>query len=416
MFLLYIQLDGKNTIVPWNTILTLIKQHYHGTATDLIMANVNSHLSNAHSWAGNYQKAIKILNNTIPIYQQSLPIIQKEERTLLDLLRIIPFKNEEDDLIRNKCDLNFSLLILGGIQYYLGKTQEGINSYTKALALLNEDNLGKTSKYYKIDTLWDIGHLYIYAGQFVQAENILKEAKENIDKLYPNQRIQAYVYANLAFLMYHFGNFKEAILLLEKCAKIREKHLSPQHRLHIDTELKLGFINYMLGKTNFAKRNFIRANMINKLYNDDNLIKALINLGLGKIYETLGEYDNALSYMQNALEMAKLQFDDNINFGMSSQLTEAEIWPKTIKYTDLSYWEKVLKINSQMFGNNHYQTARYHYMLGLAMENTDKFQHSYKHYKQALAIIKTLAIKHPSLKRFHIENTKTIQEKIDKQP
>jgi tetratricopeptide (TPR) repeat protein len=119
--------------------------------------------------------------------------------------------------------------------------------------------------------------------------------------------------------------------------------------------------------------------------------------------------------MSTALKIAKLNYKENITSMMSFQLTQAEVWHELNKHTELSYWKQALKVTQQLFGKDHYQAARYHYMLGQALKYEHKLQKANFHYKQALTIlnVNVQKIKHLALKQFYYKNIQTAQSKLN---
>jgi hypothetical protein len=415
--LTYIQCYEQYAIEAWTKITTLIKTHYKSSkATEFIVAIINSHLSYAHYYSGQFQQAKDILSNVvIPTYKYSLHNINPDERELLDLLRIVPFKNNTSNQERQRCDLNFALIALGCANYRLGLMQEALDLYQKGLEVFHGiKKLNKISQYYKIDTMWTItSRGYIYSGQFIKAEGMFEKAKKGIERLYANHPNQAYAYDNIALLMYHLGEFKETINFLNKCYQIRTANLSSQHIHNAETQSQFGFTNYMLGNITEAINNFTQASTIYKLYygdDDNNPIYLSPNLGFWKIHEKLGEYDKALHHLKLVLKFAKLRYKDNVNNGMCFQLTEAEIWPTLTTSTNLVYWREALKTSHELFGKNHYQTARYHYMLAQALMHKNITQEANQHCQQALEILNTQEIKHPNLEQIHNKNIIAIQK------
>lgn len=415
MFLTCIQLDGKNAIAPWQIIKFLTSKHYNGQGKELIMANINTYLSYAQNYAGKYKDTKTLLDNTISIYEKPLPKLDKKEMEILDLLRIIPFKNNVDNKKKIVCDLDFALLILGRAQNKLGFMQDALNSYLKALSAFSATPLDKISQYYKIDTLYTTGRMYIYLGQFIDAEKILEKAQEGETQLYSSHPRLAHSYATLSSLRYQLGKYQESTELLSKCNEIREANFSPQHIQHADTNLKLGYTNYMLGKISKAINNFTQAEAIYKLYYDDNEAAFVFtNLGFWKVYEIKEEYTKARNFMNKTLTVAQLNYKNNINSGMAFQTTQAEIWPDLIKQQNLSYWQEALKTTEQIFGKTHYEAAKYYYMLGMAYELSHNFNKASLYYRKALILLNSMEIRHPKLKYFYDQNIKKIKEKLNK--
>ncbi len=360
------------------------------------------------------QEAINILNKSISTYHQPIPQISFNKRKLLNLLRLVSFKTNETNSIRKCGDLNFALLVLSSVQYYSGSLQDALSSCKKAVAALKPKQTDNISQFYLADTWSDLGNLYVYLGEFNKAKALLEKAKVIIDKNFNFHPKQARLYSDLALLEYNLGNFNKALTLLEVCFKIRLKNFSMNHPQQEDTFLKLGFVNYMLGNTRTAKQNLLYARTIYKLYNDDDLINVFINLGLWKIYESLKQYNNAMHYMDITFETSNLQFINNVNLMISSQLSQAEMWPQQPAKTNLPYWQKAFETSKQIFNPNDYQIAKSHYMLGLALEHARKTKEAQAHYNQALIILRSQTAIHKKLELFHAKNIETIQERLQK--
>ena len=412
MFLTYINNDGVNAIIAWQHILNTINLHYKKLS--LITPNIKTHLSCALSWAGNFKEAQHILKKSIPIYNQKNTKITQKERELLDILRLTPFKNNTSIETIANCDLNYALLILGDIQYRLGFIQKSINTLHKAAMVLEKNEPNGMSQYFMIETLGRMGYTHIRLGNFMGAEEALKNAILLINKSSISHPKFSRIYANFSSFMYHIGNFKKSILLLEKCEKLRSKYLSPKHKDHADTYLKLGFSNLMLDNTDLAIQNFKNCELIYKSYNDNDVLFDLFtNLGYWKTYESLGNLNKAADHMRLTFKLALLQYGDNVKNVFSFQLSQAEKWPELKKPINLHYWKESLNVVKKMFGDTHSQTAKYYFMLGQALENSSNPKIALVNYRKALTIINSQNIIHEKLKQFNVKNVMTIQEKIN---
>jgi tetratricopeptide (TPR) repeat protein len=303
-------------------------------------------------------------------------------------------------------------LILDAAQYNLGLLPEALISLNKGLESLGQSNSDQISQYYKIYTLANLACENIYLGNFIEAEKIYKKIKNDIEQLYANHPRKAFVYVDLATLMYHLGNFNEAISFLEQSLKIKLAHSSLLHPENADIQLILGFNNYKLGKLAAAKNNFNNAVTIYKLYNGEDFVYIFSDMGLWLVHEALGEYEKAINYMQATLAKAKSRYQDNINSIMSFQLTQADFWPTSISDHNIYYWQLALKTSEKLFGTDNYQSARYHYIVGLVMEHAKRKTEAVTHYKRALAILSMQKIRHPLLKKFYLANIKKVTIKI----
>ncbi len=413
MFLTYIRYDGKHATEPWTKISSLVKQQDNSKATKFILSNITTHLAYAKNWLSKYQEASDLINTAVlPTYKQPLPTLRPEEQELFDLLRLIPFKNGLPDRVKINCDLNFAFLILDAAQYNLGLLSEALISLNKGLESLGQSSLDRTSQYYKVYTLANIGCENIYLGNFHEAEKVYTKIKDDLDQLYTNHPRKASVYVDLATLMYHLGKFNDAISLLEQSAKIKLAYSSPQHPENADIQLILGLNNYKLGNFDTAKNNFKNAAEIYKLYNYEDFVYVFSDMGLWLVHEAIGEYEQAINYMQATLTKAKFRYQDNINSIMSFQLTQADYWPTSMNNADLYYWQQALQTSEEIFGVDNYQSARYHYMVGLVMENAKRKTEATFHYKRSLAILSVQKIRHPCLKKFYRENIEKVTNKI----
>ena len=370
MFLTYINNDGNNAAIAWEHILNATIKHK--LSSSFIEATIKIHLSNALSWSGNFHKAKEILNKTIPMYKNPIGNVSQEEIELLDLLRIIPLKTKQFNKGENNCDLSFALSSLGNILYRTGSTKEALESLHNGHDILNADkSLGNRNNYYIIEILHKIGGIYIHLGKFLDADKTLKKAHHIGEEIYANHPKLAVIYANEAILYYHLGNFKKVTNLLNNCSLIRSKLFTSQHQEIASTLLKWGFTNYMLHNSSIAIKNFADAERIyNLYYKEDDSIYIFSKLGLWKTHEQIEQYSHAQKNMDIAVEIAKSTLKNNMQSAFLFQLSQAEFWPTLSSSDSLPYWRNALKANEILFGNNHYQYARYCYLLSQSLANS----------------------------------------------
>ena len=80
----------------------------------------------------------------------------------------------------------------------------------------------------------------------------------------------------------------------------------------------------------------------------------------------------------------------------------------------MHYYIQVLDVAKELFGKDHIRTARYHYLLGQAFENTRNKTQARYHYRQALDIAKKQHFDYEILRIKHQENIKTIKYRLEK--
>ena len=225
------------------------------------------------------------------------------------------------------------------------------------------------------------------------------------EQIYKSHQQLAFTYAVLATFNNHVGKFQEADKLFKHSLDILSSIIANKHCIINTIKVNTGLNAYMLGEIISAKTYLEEI-----LSCSNDLWKIWVSsFYLARICEQLGQYDNALKYMRLSFENASSYYKKSLHDSVRFQLTQAEVWPKLTKHTNLAYWQKALEVTNKMFGSKHYQAARYHHMLGQALESENRLKVAHNHYKQALEILNAQEIKHPNLKQFYIKNTKAIQ-------
>ena len=233
--------------------------------------------------------------------------------------------------------------------------------------------------------------------------------------MYPGHHQQAITYMALARLNHYLGNLNESTKLLESAYDIMKHMFSKEHFMINTLKAELGRNKYMLGDLSTAKQLLEESSLY---LNNTNIVYWcwFAKFYLGRVYEALQEYDKALNTTKESVAIAQEHYKEKIHDSMKFQISQAELWPNynTNKNTILQYLEKTLQFNIQLFGKNHYQTARYHYLLGQVLSNKNQKKQAIDQYTIASTILKTEKekTKHSNLAKFIQHNLQIIQKKL----
>lgn len=416
MFMTHILIaDTDETIQMWLNLLQLTKKYNYGKSDSLLIANINTHLGVANIISNKIDSAKTYLNHAVSMYLIPPTKMTKKAHELINILRLIPLKKNNIPWLNEiKYDLGYALTQYGNLyNYSLGQYNEATLNYNKALTFFNEIEDIHVVKYNKTDTLYNVGNAYVYLGDLILAEDVLKTAKKLADQAYDGHQQQAITYMALARFNHHIGAFNESNELFKSAYNIMCTTFSKEHFMLNTLKAELGRNAYMLGNITLAKELLEEAlfhlNGLNFSY-----WRWFVTFYLGRVYEALGEHDKALNFTKESLTIAKEHYKEKLHDSMNYQISQAELWSnfKINKNFNLQYLEKALQLNIQLFGKNHYQTARYHYFLGQTLYNKQQVQQAINQYIMASTILKMEKVKHTNLVEFIQYDLQTIQKKL----
>ncbi len=422
MFMTHIILatDTKEIEYIWSNLLQLTNKYN----SPLIGAIINTHLGNVKRVVNKFDESQLCFEKAIATYSQIQLTNNKDDQNidqLMGILRTFPLDSKKTTLDNQiKYDFSYTLTRLGGtFNYRPVEPAKHIETYEKALVIIY--NLEKVSalenivKYQKVDLLNNLSKTHIYSGNFVLAEKLLTDSKRLADQIYVNHRQQALNYATLAQLYTHIGNFTVADQLFKYAFNILSYILSEQHFFINSLKVLMAGNSYMAGDVKSAESLLGDLIYYYKNYNNKNSYYwiCISNLYLARIYELKKEYDKALLLSQESLDIASKHYKGNIITLMQFTLSRAETWGKLHKTSSITYWKKMLELIIQLFGKNHYQTARYHQLYGQALANKQQPKAAKEQYEKAMAILNKEKVKHPALIKFHQQNLQILQELIN---
>ena len=405
MYLTHIQKDWGEAIVVWQKILELVKKHYcNDKSAILMLASINTNISNIERHTNNVIKANAHLEKTVLIYQSKTPKLSTQVEKLLPYLRWDRNLNSYDGI---KYDYVFALLNYANVKRDLADYENAKLLYEEAFKLLNTKGLA-TSKIYKLSLLHNMGDFYRCCGDINKAKKTLNSAKELVDKYFINHLEQAYVYEDIANLFYYIGQYNVAKKFLNISLKIRTSTQSQE-------TYRIGYAKYILGAVLCSSGhidesiiNLKQAEMIyNKNFKEKNYRFALLYLQMSHAFEMHKEYDKALLYFTSGQEIAENHWGNKSCVILSQIFSPIEKFPtlETFK-KDIKYYIKALNLTKKTFGEESIRVARYNYLLGQTYENILDKSKAKLYYQEALRIANN---QHFHNKELIIGNQKNIE-------
>lgn len=213
----------------------------------------------------------------------------------------------------------------------------------------------------------NVGYIYIYLGDYINARNILEKNLSTLNKFYSKKPIQvADFLLHLGIVYRELSNYEKANELLERSLKIYKTHYSKNHSKIARTLTYLGNSYRSLGEYEKAK-NFLEQSLyIYREHISANHIGVARSLRyLGKAYKNLGNSEKAKNLLEQSLEIYNKYFPENY-----AEIAQTLIY---LGYTHRSlgnfntakgFLEESLSIYKQHFSENHVNIARVLTYLG----------------------------------------------------
>jgi tetratricopeptide (TPR) repeat protein len=120
---------------------------------------------------------------------------------------------------------------------------------------------------------------------------------------------------------------------------------------------------------------------------------------IGSVYDNMGEYSKALSFYQKALEIRQKTLPPNHPSLATSYNNIGGLYKNMGEYSEaLSFYEKGLEIDQKTLPPNHPSLATSYNNIGNAYKNMGEYSKALSFYEKSLEILqKTLSPNHPSL-------------------
>ncbi len=414
--------DAEEISEMWLKLLELAKNYKQ--TDSLLSASINTYIGIMRKFSNRFDEAKLWYDKAIAIYKQEHTTITQQEKELLNILRLIPLSNDVNLAEEAEYNLIYTLTRLGNLFYdSFAQPINAIKNYNKALKSCSKiekvDLMKDPIKYHKIDILRHKVKVYIHVGKLYLAEKVFKTEKLLLNQQHKDHRQKALVYSTLAQLYNHIGRFQESKQLFKDALDNLYEIFSKNHFRINTIKVYASYNSYMLGDIEFANT-LLKSLKGAIVCLDDRVSNSYWHwfpkLLLARIYEFIGEYDKSLGFIKESFLIAKQQYKEKLHDSVAFQLSRAENWimSNEDKDTSVLFWKSMLEVNIQLFGEKHYQAARYHQLYGQALYNMLDFKTAMEHYKEAKIILEEEEIKHPDLSKFNRQNLQTLQQLINR--
>ena len=138
-----------------------------------------------------------------------------------------------------------------------------------------------------------------------------------------------------------------------------------------------------------AENVYLRLIQISEETNGQNETTAKAYNCLGIVYDNLGDYDEALKYYNKALKIDKEVFGEEHPYTAMSYLNIGGTYYKLGEYNDaLKHYNKALKIKKEVFGQKHISTASCYLNMGMVYDDLGEYYNALKYHNKAIEIYK----------------------------
>lgn len=418
MFMTHVFIGAQEVEYFWLKFIDITQPIHENESTSLLMAIIKVRLSIVRFVANTLEGSKENFNLAISMYKRILQInsvITKIEADLLNILRWVHI--DENIPLHEKIihDLGHTTMLGKLYTKTLVRPLEAISNYTKTLSLLSrlEEVAGvrESILYHKTETIYHLGIAYICAGNLFETEKLLNQMKVLIQEGHTVPLQQSMIYFTTALFNMHIGKCKEAEVFFHKSINILPAIFTSKHILIKTIETYMGCNYYIVGNISLAK---ILLEKATRYWNRANYSWLLwfSKLYLAKVYESLGRYEGAIEIFRTIEKILMNNYKENLNNLIHFQMIRAENLLFINVTTEISYWQEVLDYNIKLFGENHYQVARYRYILGQALAHAKQVKKAIVQYKKSLAILSTEKIKHQNLLKIQQQNILTLEKII----
>ncbi len=200
---------------------------------------------------------------------------------------------------------------MGLLHFSTGNYDQSINYYTKTLEVLNEDD-----PHYESDVVAARNNLALSYTRLGNHENAITQYESILDYKV-NQRVLHKVYNNLGWTYYKADQYENAFSFLNKALT------SNEISIRVDAFNNLGGLYFAMKKYDSAAYCFKHSLLLNQQeFANKNVDLSTTYLGLARIEEAQGNFDQSLQYFQRALVSVSFDFDEQavtVNPGLHHQ-------------------------------------------------------------------------------------------------
>jgi tetratricopeptide (TPR) repeat protein len=185
------------------------------------------------------------------------------------------------------------------------------------------------------------------------------------------------------------GSYREAIVWSEKAALIRERELGPGHQDTANTYNITAHIYYLLADYYTALEWYKKIRRVIEYapWRNDNLFMVIFYDGFARCFFALGEYDAALDYFENALEIVERVLGKKHPDTATTYNNIANVYDSKGEYNEALEWhKKALAIREQVLGKEHPDTATSYNNIANVYQSKGEYDKALDLYEKALAI------------------------------
>jgi tetratricopeptide (TPR) repeat protein/DNA-binding CsgD family transcriptional regulator len=257
-------------------------------------------------------------------------------------------------------------------------------------ALLNHDLLLNQVVKGSINTI--LGGIYSYLGDYVKAQDLLKEGLLNLKNSKDNKKENlkiAWVLEQLGSVYGELGNYKQAKDILEQ-SNLHYKSSSKVHLGLIRTTAELGYVYKELGYYRKAEDQFQRSLIMYEKYFPEDYVGIVWDLlYLGYLYQDLGNYEKAQYYYKKSLIVCQTHLPENhiVTAWVLSHLGNIE---RELGHYEIAknLIEKALKTCQAHFPDNHVGLAVILAHLGKIYMSNNNYKEAKLLFNKSLTIFK----------------------------
>jgi len=327
------------------------------------MARLSSKLGLCYFYLGRYEKAKKIYNATLKMYER-----EKKSK---------------------KIDINQA-----GVLARLGSVYRNTADFQKA-----KEYLQRALEIYKIyydenhiEMGWIstiLGSVYRSTGDYEKAKQLIKNGYRIHTQHYGDGHKKVIWSSSYLGQVYkNTGNYDEAKRLLEKTLATYEKEFGENHTQTAWILVHLASVYRSIGYLNKAKDCLVRTIKIYKHQRGENSFEyAWSNIHLSAVYRDLDNADGSIELLKKSLEFYNNNLEPNhvfqgwVKYHLGSAYRRTGEWTKAIEFL-----QDALEISEIYYGKNHVKSAKILNGLGKAFMGNKNFEDAQKYLERSLKI------------------------------
>jgi len=312
----------KNLVPHTESFLKSSKHHLKGDDFYQIYIGLGS----SYDLLGDYENRMRCLNKALDFsinkygehsyktarvyYDLGRALIRSEDfvKAEMHLKRALDIFRKDSQLYKKQ--ITECLNEIGRVYGRLSKYKEAIIIHKQALknSIIENGNALETGK-----ILNELGWVLFNYGDYRQAENHLIKSLDIHEKILGKNHVEtARVQKSLGCVYISLGNIKKASQILHKALKTRQDHYGENHLKTLNIIAALGVIFFLEGNNEKAILYLENCKkQLEKSQGNNNVLKAAVDINIGNIYAQTGETKKALKSLERGLNI--LNLNENIN-------------------------------------------------------------------------------------------------------